>query len=313
VANAGKDIVRAADAALDAAKAAKIAGDVTKARKAADAADAAVDATRRGVQGAEATGDAAKVAEAQANYQKTQDAAREAREAAERACFVAGTLILTPTGYQAIETLQVGDRVLAGNPETGEVKECRVLQTFEREVSQVLAVQVGDESITCTAEHPFWVTGKGWVKAGQLAVGDLLMTQNHEVVLVEAIESQTGRVKVYNFEVEDLHTYFVSSVKILVHNTCSDWDDPVQNAVEHIINDHPGRLRELGLQSAQELQDLLDDLYANGRTWTRVDNGTVAYVIPGRGIFIDNPTRPTIIPPRSDYRDYLTRDGFTED
>jgi Pretoxin HINT domain/A nuclease family of the HNH/ENDO VII superfamily with conserved AHH len=133
---------------------------------------------------------------------------------------VAGTLILTPTGYQAIETLQVGDWVLAGNPETGEVKECRVLQTFEREVSQVLDVQVGDETITCTAEHPFWVSGEGWVKAGQLAVGDLLMTQNHEVVLVEAIKPQTGRVKVYNFEVEDLHTYFVSELGILVHNTC---------------------------------------------------------------------------------------------
>jgi hypothetical protein len=241
VANTGNDIVRAADAALDAAKAAEIAGDVTKARKAADAADAAVDATRRGLQGAEATGDATKIAEAQANYQKAQDAAREAREAAERACFVAGTLILTPTGYQAIETLQAGDWVLAGNPETGEVKQCRVLQTFEREVSQVLDVRVGDETITCTAEHPFWVSGKGWVKAGQLAVGDLLMTQKQEIIQVEQIAFKPEQVKVYNFGVGDFHTYFVSRLSILVHNTCDgnlNWSPLSKPTFGHTFETH---------------------------------------------------------------------------
>jgi hypothetical protein len=81
----GDNIVKMADAAKDAAKAAEAAGDVTKANKAADAADVAVDATRRGVEGAEATGDAAKVAEAQANVQKAEAAAQEAREAAQRA------------------------------------------------------------------------------------------------------------------------------------------------------------------------------------------------------------------------------------
>jgi hypothetical protein len=80
----GDNIVKMADVAKDAAKAAEAAGDVTKANKAADAADVAVDATRRGVEGAEATGDAAKVAEAQANYQKAEAAAQEAREAAQR-------------------------------------------------------------------------------------------------------------------------------------------------------------------------------------------------------------------------------------
>jgi Pretoxin HINT domain/Pre-toxin TG len=230
--NAGDNIVKAADAARDAAKAAEVAGDVTTASKAADAADAAVAANRRGLEDAQATGDASKVTQAQTNLQKTEDAAREAREAANRSCFVAGTLILTPAGYRVIETLQAGDIVLAGNPETGEVKPCQVLQTFEREVSQVLDVQVGNETITCTAEHPFWVQGKGWVGAGDLVVGDLLTTQTGAIVQVAGIEPRAEQVKVYNFEVEEFHTYFVSKLGILVHNTCDPNLSPLSQAAD---------------------------------------------------------------------------------
>lgn len=79
--------------------------------------------------------------------------------------------MLTPTGYRAIETLQVGELVLASDPETGVVKACRILQTFVREVAVVLEIQVGEEIITCTPEHPFWVPEQGWTVAGQLTVG----------------------------------------------------------------------------------------------------------------------------------------------
>jgi Pretoxin HINT domain/A nuclease family of the HNH/ENDO VII superfamily with conserved AHH/Pre-toxin TG len=279
--NAGDNIVKAADAARDAASAAEAAGDVTKASKAADAADAAVAANRRGLEDAQATGDPSKVTQAQTNLQKTEDAAREAREAANRSCFVAGTLILTPTGYRAIETLQVGDIVLAGNPETGEVKECRVLQTFEREVSQVLDVQVGSETITCTAEHPFWVMGKGWVGAGDLIVGDLLTTQTGTTAGVEKIEHRAAQVKVYNFEVEDFHTYFVSQLGILVHNTCGNLDrgDINQNIVGGVPDGYRGH-HLIPVKVAQEFPVMQHAAKNLGYDINRTNNGIA---LPGSG------------------------------
>lgn len=45
-----------------------------------------------------------------------------------------------------------------------------------------------------------------------------MLTSEGSIVLVTAIEQQEGAFAVYNFEVEELHTYFVSSLNTLVHN-----------------------------------------------------------------------------------------------
>ncbi len=48
-------------------------------------------------------------------------------------------------------------------------------------------------------------------------------TADGSTAAVEATESikLSEPVKVYNFEVEDFHTYYVSEQKVLVHNTCA--------------------------------------------------------------------------------------------
>ena len=60
----------------------------------------------------------------------------------------------------------------------------------------------------------------GFAKAGELIVGDELLDVNGNVLLVEKInvELTDKPVKVYNFQVEDYHTYFVGNCKIWVHN-----------------------------------------------------------------------------------------------
>ena len=80
----------------------------------------------------------------------------------------------------------------------------------------------GDE-IVCTREHPFYVPVRGWTAACDLRAGDILVRSNGEYVVVEAIEHELleSPITVYNFEVEDFHTYHVGSASVLVHNKCN--------------------------------------------------------------------------------------------
>ena len=76
------------------------------------------------------------------------------------------------------------------------------------------------EEIVTTVDHPFYVQGRGFVEAGKLLVGDKLLDVNGNVLLVENfdVELTDDSVKVYNFQVEDYHTYHVSGFGVLVHN-----------------------------------------------------------------------------------------------
>ena len=77
----------------------------------------------------------------------------------------------------------------------------------------------GEEIIT-TPKHPFYVPQKGWVGSIQLRAGDILILQNGQYVIVEKVQHEILEepITVYNFEVEDFHTYYVGESTILVHN-----------------------------------------------------------------------------------------------
>jgi len=82
----------------------------------------------------------------------------------------------------------------------------------------------GKEIIT-TETHPFYVKNQGFIKAGELIVGDELLDVNENVLLVEKfnVELTEEPVKVYNFEVEDFHTYHVGRLGVLVHNAGKEY------------------------------------------------------------------------------------------
>ena len=81
-------------------------------------------------------------------------------------------------------------------------------------------LNVNGEEIVTTETHPFYVNDRGFVNAGELAVGDELLDSNKNILLVENFDVElTGKpVTVYNFQVEDYHTYHVSGFGVLVHN-----------------------------------------------------------------------------------------------
>ena len=138
------------------------------------------------------------------------------------ACFIAGTLVHAECGLVPIEEIQADQMVWAEEPETGERALKRVVRTFLNEKDELVHVQVNSETITCTTEHPFYVQGKGWVAAKDLKLGDKLELQNGDDAFVDAIrrEKLSEPIPVFNFEVEDFHTYYVGAGCVLVHNQC---------------------------------------------------------------------------------------------
>ena len=65
--------------------------------------------------------------------------------------------------------------------------------------------------------------GHGWTNASDLKVGDKVRLEDGTTGIVEKAKhvALDTSVTVYNFEVEDFHTYYVSEQKVLVHNTCA--------------------------------------------------------------------------------------------
>jgi hypothetical protein len=120
--------------------------------------------------------------------------------------------------------------VLSRCEATGEVAYKRVVKVFEHGFASLSAVscnysaafreKFGDISplILATAEHPFWVQGKGWTAVRDLQPGDEFLTHDNDQVVVKEISSDCYRSPVFNLEVEDFHTYFADVAGIWVHN-----------------------------------------------------------------------------------------------
>ena len=136
-------------------------------------------------------------------------------------CFVAGTLVATIDGLRAIEEIKPGDMVYCADENTLEFGIKPVVETYIRETSHLVHITVNGEEIVSTVDHPYYVKGKGFVKAADLCIGFELMDNNGNTLVVEQIFRETlhdETVKVYNFQVEDHHTYYVGESGVLVHN-----------------------------------------------------------------------------------------------
>jgi phage-related protein len=138
-------------------------------------------------------------------------------------CFPAGTKVLGPQGYANIEDLVPGDFVLARD-ENGLRPPAyrRVLQVFQNVTDSLLEITIGNQQIKTTPGHVWWISGRGWILAKDVAVGDLVATSSNELAAVTAIRQLAEFAVTYNCEVEEYRTYFVSAGEgqpgIWVHN-----------------------------------------------------------------------------------------------
>ena len=179
-------------------------------------------------------------------------------------CFVAGTLVMAVAGMVAIEKIKSGDKVISTDPETMETSPKTVLETYIREVTTLVHLTVNGEEIVTTVDHPFYVKNQGFIKAGELIVGDELLDVNGNILLVEKfnVELTDEPVTVYNFQVEGFHTYHVGCFYVLVHN--ADYNQsPKEIMAERTkgldTREHPSKYKQISAKEKSRLESKVRD------------------------------------------------------
>ncbi|MGW2912053.1 polymorphic toxin-type HINT domain-containing protein [Streptomyces asoensis] len=196
-------------------------------------------------------------------------------------CFLAGTDVLMADGEtKDIEDIEVGDAVLATDPETGETGPrtvTRLIVTEDDKHFNELSIATADgvEELTATHEHPFWSPSEGdWVPAGKLKPGMTLRTNDGSTVIVTGNRPFTKHARTYNLTVDDLHTYYVlaGGTPVLVHNSggcipaLRDWSSQRfqfgsqtflldKKGMEHILTRHHPKMWDGSVKAQQSFFD----------------------------------------------------------
>ncbi len=141
--------------------------------------------------------------------------------------FPAGTPVLMGNGtIRPIEQVELGDQVLATDPQTGVTGPRRVDATIytpdDRDFTEITLDQKNAGSLTTTDHHPFWTeNGTQWKDAADLAPQDTLRTPDGGTAKIGNVRHWTGLAPAYNLTVNDLHAYYVlaGETPLLVHNS----------------------------------------------------------------------------------------------
>lgn len=129
-------------------------------------------------------------------------------------CFTAETRILMADGsYKMIKDIHAGDMVMTKKREySSELVPARVTDTVSHFVSEYLLI---NDDLEVTGVHIVFVNGH-WDTADSVKIGDYMLGKNGEEIKVASIRKVVEPVWVYNFEVENYHTYFANDY--YVHN-----------------------------------------------------------------------------------------------
>jgi hypothetical protein len=139
--------------------------------------------------------------------------------------FAADTQIHTRVDdLRDIQHIQVGDMVITRNEKTGSQVFGQVVERYSRIAPEVLKLTLETESdeeetLGVTSEHPFHVQDRGWIAARELAIGDAISdVDGGSPLTVVDLRVEEGPTQVYNFEVDENHSYFAGDFGAWVHN-----------------------------------------------------------------------------------------------
>lgn len=129
-------------------------------------------------------------------------------------CFVAETKVFMGDGSKkSIKDVKIGDSILTfSSLDTKNLVSAKVLDTHAVNVDGYLIIN-GDLKVT--AEHKIFVNNQ-WKTAGDIQIGDTLLSNTSNPVPVVSLEWIREKVTVYNLFIEKYHTFFANGT--YVHN-----------------------------------------------------------------------------------------------
>lgn len=182
--------------------------------------------------------------------------------------FVPATLVLMADGStKPIADVQIGDMVIASDPETGDRGPRRVTDTIVGDgIKDLVDIEIDGNVVTATDRHPFWIDDQGrWVDAEDLDAGDVLLLADGDTVEVDGVTVRTEVRRVHNLTVEGIHTYYVlaGDEAVLVHNCAQPSGlGGASRGLESLFEGVSARGRSIiGIRSG-----LLDDGFTQGLT-----------------------------------------------
>lgn len=145
--------------------------------------------------------------------------------------FPTGTRVRMADGTsKAIEDVEVGDKVLATDPQTGETAPKTVTATIitpdDKEFTDLTLTDDANPrgppaTLTSTSHHPHWNEARHqWLDAGEFAPGEQLRKPDGTTLTVQTARNYPYAVTTHNLTVDDFHTYYVlaGATPVLVHN-----------------------------------------------------------------------------------------------
>lgn len=134
-------------------------------------------------------------------------------------CFVPGTPVWTERGRQPIESIQVGDRVLSQDANTGELayRVVRLTTQAPSAAPGLIRLTVDGDQVNLTESHVVWIAGRGWEVARDAFPG-MSLQRYAGTSVVEQRETLPNPPLVHNLVVDDFHTFFVGQCGLLVHD-----------------------------------------------------------------------------------------------
>jgi hypothetical protein len=155
--------------------------------------------------------------------------------------------VKTDHGEQAIETLRVGERVLAYHPQTGKREYEPILHVWINHDHDLVDLTMTtttkglhgkpttktSEVIHTNQKHPFLTMEDGFVPVGKLKLGMHLVRADGQAGVVTGWRMMPGASVMYNLEIEQDHTYAVGDGQWVVHNSgCYDLAEQAQTTLE---------------------------------------------------------------------------------
>ncbi len=135
-------------------------------------------------------------------------------------CFVAGTKVKTENGFKNIEDIKIGDKVYSFNLDNNEIELKEVLELIHSSAKDTYKMTIGGKTVEMTSKHQVYIVDKGWTRAYNIKIGDMMLSANGDKVKITNIEhiKYDEPIDTYNLTVEDNSNYFVTDIQVLVHN-----------------------------------------------------------------------------------------------